>query len=97
MLISPFFLPMDFTEVWTQTEAVDTCPQNLKNAEHNCIILLLISTVLLLFNVLTVLFFNRSVILEMYRTRFQRLPQSETASSVFRGAAFDHDTFDLKG
>ncbi|EFO88107.1 hypothetical protein GCK72_021753 [Caenorhabditis remanei] len=99
---------MDFREVWMNTDvggageetphvlAAKTCVENLKTAEDNCVYLLAISLFLLILNVASIVFFNRLAIIKCYRARFQPLPSSETASSIFRGA-FDHDAFDMKG
>ncbi|CAA21613.1 G_PROTEIN_RECEP_F1_2 domain-containing protein [Caenorhabditis elegans] len=96
---------MDFREVWMNTEvgeetphvlAAKTCAGNLKIAEENCMYLLGISIFLLILNIVTIAFYNRRHVIKFYRTRFQPIPHSETASSVFRGA-FDHDAFDMKG
>ncbi|CAI2352806.1 unnamed protein product [Caenorhabditis sp. 36 PRJEB53466] len=85
---------MDFREVWMNSNSIGsdenphavaakTCAQNLKTAEDNCIYLLALSIILLTLNVLAVLFFNRIELLKAFRARFQPLPHSETASSVF--------------
>ncbi|CAP26126.1 Protein CBG05693 [Caenorhabditis briggsae] len=97
---------MDFREVWENTPLIDetiphvvaakTCAQDLKQAEDNCVYLLATSIFLLVLNVFSLLIFNRHAIVKLYRSRFQPLPSSETASSVFRGA-FDQDSIDLKG